>query len=341
MAKSEDPTSVLRSISPSVPPHNIYILYGDEPYFTDKLERKLVATYMDPDATDFNYTLLYGSDTTGTEVLTAVMRYPMMSERVVVVVREAQNLSEMEALEGLATHLPGQNILILSFKGGKPDFRQRALKALEGVGLAVESKEIRDYDMHRYINALATEHGLRLDSAAQQMMIEHLGTDVVQVDKEMEKLEIVTGQGEDGDLVTVEMIERYTSVTRQVSFFELKTALARRDVPRATKLAVMMSEDPKGSPVQMTVSMLFNFFSDLFIAYYASDKSEAGVMKHLGLSRPFQVRDVMAGLHNYRPAKVMNIITYLRKCDARSKGMYGGYTDQGEVIMDMIYFILH
>lgn len=340
MAKSEDPASVLKSIRKDKSPHNIYLLYGDEPYFTDKIERKLVSTYMSPDAMDFNYTLLYGNETNGADVTTAVMRYPMMSERVVVVVREAQHLSGLDPLEALTTRLPGSNILILSFKGAKPDSRQKAFKALEKAGLAVESKEIREYEMHKYIDNLADEHGLKLDSSALQMLMEHLGTDIVQIDKELEKLEVIAKEG-GSSLVTTEMIEKYTSVTRQVSIFELKSALANKDRGKATKLGIMMSNDPKGSPVQATVSMLFNYFSDLLIAFYAPDKTEGGVMRHLGLAKPFQVRDFMAGLRNYSAPKVINIISYLRKCDARSKGMYGGYTDQGEVIMDLIYFILH
>lgn len=350
MPYTDKPQNILQEISPEKAPFSIYLLMGEEEYFTDKIEKKIVSTYMTEEAAGFNYTLLYGGSTSPQEIITACRRVPIGFNRTIVVLREAQELlrgegsgetaQPLSVLEQLLERPNPHNILVLSFKNRKPSRRATLFKRIESEGLFVESKEIRDYQIEGYIPALASEHGLRLMPDAIRTVAEHIGTDLVRLDSEMEKLATALPPEARG-AVTVEQVLKYTALNKEYSVFDLRKALAAKSSARAMRIAMMLAADARRTPIQMVIPVLFSYFADLLIAFYAPDKSEKGVMKQLDLKSSYQVRDFMAGLRHYSAYKVTQIISYLRRCDARSKGMY---TDDGEpenILVDLVLFILN
>ncbi|MDN4754486.1 DNA polymerase III subunit delta [Porphyromonadaceae bacterium W3.11] len=352
MPYSDKPQNILQEIRPDRKPFPIYILMGVEEYFTDKIEKKILSTYMpNEEERDFNYTLLYGSGTSVEEIMTTCRRYPMGGNRTIVVVREAQALirggesgggHSLEALTTLIDRPNPYNILVLCIKGGKTiSRRSKYVKRLEEYGIIVNSPEIRDYQIEPYIQPLAQEHGLKLDFSAIQLVAERIGTDLTRMDNEFEKLETALSP-QQRTLVTSDMILKYTSINKEYSVFDLRRALAEKNKAKAIQIAMSLSSDEKRAPVQMLLPQLFDYYANLLIAFYTPPpKTEQAVMKQLGIDRPFFVKEYIQGLRNYGAFKVTQIISYLRRCDARSKGMYGEDGSSEEILIDLVLFIFN
>lgn len=353
MPYSDKPLEILSQIRTDQKPFPIYILMGEEEYFTDKIEKKIVSTYMpDEGERDFNHSVLYGSSCTIEDIIATCRRYPMGGERTIVVVREAQGLitastsesgsgQPLAGLTQLLSHPNPFNILVVCIKGGKKLNRRMAfVKELERGGVLVESKEIRDYQITPYIQPIAAEHGLQLSMQAQDMVAQRIGTDLTRLDSEMEKLSTAL-VAEARQMVTPEMVLEYTGWNKEFSVFDLRKALAYGQRGEAMKVVMALAADEKKTPVQMILPQLFSYFANLLIAFYATDRqSEQSVMKQLGISNRFFVQEYMAGLRHYKASKVLNIIKYIRKCDARSKGMYSDEGSGEEILVDLVLFIM-
>lgn len=353
MPYNDKPQVILSQIRADQKPFPIYILMGEEEYFTDKIEKKIVSTYMpNEEERDFNYTVLYGSSCSIEDILASCRRYPMGGARTIVVVREAQGLissstsesgsgQPLAGLTQLLSHPNPYNILVVSIKGGKKLNRRMAfVKELEKGGIIVESKEIRDYQITPYIQPIAAEHGLQLSMQSQEVVAQRVGTDLIRLDSEMEKLATALPP-EAKQMVTPEMVLEYTGWNKEFSVFDLRKALAYGQRGEAMKVAMALAADEKKTPVQMILPQIFSYYAQLLIAFYATDRNnELSVMSQLGLQNRFFVREYMAGLRNYRPAKVMSIIKYLRRCDARSKGMYSDEGGSDEILTDLVLFIM-
>lgn len=353
MPYTDNPQSVLGQIRLDQKPSSIYILMGEEEYFIDKIEKKIVSTYMpDEDERAFNYTLLYGSSCGIDDIIASCRRYPMGGDRTIVVVREAQALvgggnsaeggsQPLSGLVQLLKHPNPYNILVVCIKGGKRLNRKWTfVKELERGAMIVDSKEIRDYKIEPYIQPIAGEYGLTLSFEAIQQVAGWIGTDLVRLDSEMEKLSIAL-PAESRAMVTPQMILQYTSASKEFSVFDLRRAIAYRQVGEAHKIAKELSRDSGRTPIQMIIPQIFSFFSNLLLACYASNpKDQRSVMSELGITNPFFVREYMSGLNNYSAVRILDIIKYLRYSDARSKGMYSDEGESEEILTDLVLFIL-
>lgn len=356
MPFSDKPQSILQEIRPDRKPYPMYILMGEEEYFTDKIEKKILSTYMpNEEERDFNYTLLYGADTGMEEIIASCRRYPMGGERTIVIIREAQTLirgggeeeegNKGQGLELLTTLIDRPNpynILVLCLKGGKKiSRRNKFVKRIEECGLIVESPEIRDYQIESYIQPLAQEHGLNLDFSAVRLVAVRIGTDLTRMDHEFEKLQTALPDSAKR-MVTPDMVLKYTGINKEYSVFDLRKALAEKDKARAMQIAMSLSSDEKRVPIQMLLPQIFDYYANLLIAFYTPNpKTEQAVMKQLGIGRSFFVKEYIQGLRNYKAYKVTQIISYLRKCDARSKGMYGEEGSSEEILIDLVLFIFN
>lgn len=334
-----DPTQALQQIRSDIAPHLIYILAGEEEYYIDKIEKKLVDTYVDPETRDFNFRQYYGAETSAEEVIASVRRFPMMGQHNVVVVREAQGLLQLEALQNLVSFPVPSSILILSFKGKMPDGRSAFVKTVKEKYLFVESRKIYENHLPTHIAHISKEHGVSISLAASQLLAENVGSDLQRIEKEIEKLRLAP-QSSSRTLIE-EDIRRYTSVSKVYNNFELLKALSTRNFGQSMKIVDNLSAEQKKVPIQLTLSTLFSYFTLLLQASLCANKSEQGLMKALELKARFQVFNYSNGVKNYSPRKIRQIIAYLRKCDARSKGMYGGDADAKAILFDLVYFILN
>lgn len=317
----------------------VYFLMGEEDYYIDRISDYIMDTVLTETEKEFNLTLLYGSDTDIVSIINAARRYPMMSKYQVVIVREAQNLKNLDELIHYLQKPMSSTILVMCYKHGTLDRRKKITAELEKAGVLFESKKLKDTQLPGFISSYLKRKQVEIEPKASEMMAEFVGTDLNRMAGELKKLIITLPAGQ--KRITAEQIERNIGISKDYNNFELRNALIEKDVFKANQIVKYFEDNPKNNPLQVTLAVLFNFFSNLMLAYYAPDKSDQGIASQLGLRSPWQAKDYMAGMRKYTGVKVMQIIGAIRTCDAKSKGIDNPSTPDGELLRELVYFILH
>lgn len=319
-------------------PNSAYLLWGEEPLFIDRLA-ELFATRVVPDSErDLNQTILYGNDkdVDVATIISEALRFPMMGERILVLVRDAHQVRGIEGIAPYLPKLPETTCLVLCYKK-KVDKRRQLYAAFDKLGSVYESQHIRDAQVPSFITSSLSARHVQIDQHTAQLMAEHTGNDLEKILGEVDKLSIVLG--ERGGTVTPELIEEYIGISKEYNNFELLNALIQRDAPRAFRIAHYFAANEKNFPIQMTLPILFRYFSLLMGVYYAPDRSERGVAAQLGLPSPYAARDYIAGAQRYTASGVFSIIRQLRMADAASKGVDANIPS-GEILRELVASIL-
>lgn len=318
----------------------VYVLMGEEPFFIDRITQLLLEHVLEEQERDFNQIILYGADTDAATILNAARRYPMMSKYQLVVVREAQMVDNLDLLTGYVKNPLPSTILVLNHKYKNLDRRKTLAGAVEKQGILFESKKLYENKMPQFIQSVMQQRGIAIDQKAVQMLSEFLGSDLNRLHKELDKLAILLPEN-GSKRVTPELVEQNVGISKEYNTFELLRALAAKEVLKANRIAKYFEMNPKNNPIQMTLPILFNYFSNLLICYYAKDRSDAGLASALGLRSPFLAKDYQVGLKNYTAMKVFNLIGEIRTADARSKGVENSSTTDAELMKELLYKILH
>ena len=318
----------------------IYVLMGEEPFFIDQITDLLIENVLAEEERDFNQSIFYGADADAVSVINAARRFPMMSEYQLIVVKEAQLMRDIELLNAYAKHPLSSTVLVINYKYKTLDRRKSLAAAVEKNGILFESKKIPDYKMPGYITGLLQQRSLAIDAKAAQMLSDFLGNDLNRLSKELDKLAIVMAQM-GSKRVTPELVERNIGISKEYNNFELIKALATKDVLKANRIAQYFEKNPKTNPLPMTLAVLFNYFSNLLIAYYSKDRSEAGLMAALGLRSAFQLKDYQMGMRHYSAMKVFLSIGEIRKADAASKGVDNASASDADLLKELLYKIMH
>ena len=317
----------------------IYYLMGEESYYIDKISEYISQTVLTDEEKEFNLTVMYGADTDIASIINAAKRYPMMSEYQVVIVKEAQNVKDMESLVYYVQKPLPSTILVICHKHGTLDKRKKLAATIEKVGVLFESKKIKDTQLSGFITSSLKRKSVDIEPKAAEMMAEFVGTDLSRMAGELEKLVLTLPVGQ--MRITPEQIERNIGISKDYNNFELKNAIIARDVLKANKIIKYFDENPKTNPIQATLSVLFNFFSNLMLVYYAPDKSEQGIASMLGLKNTWQAKEYLAAARVFSGVKVMQIIGEIRYCDAQSKGVDNVSLKDGDLLRELIFKILH
>lgn len=317
----------------------VYYLMGEESYYIDKISEYIAQTVLTDEEKEFNLTVVYGSDTDVATIINAAKRYPMMAERQVVIVKEAQQLKNIEELVYYVQKPLQSTILVLCHKNGTIDRRKKLAAEVEKVGVLFESKKLKEAQLPGFITSYLKRKSVGIEPKASEMMAEFVGADLNRMAGELDKLVITLPQGV--TRVSPEQIELNIGVSKDYNNYELRSALVAKDVLKANKIIKYFEENPKTNPIQMTLSVLFGFFSNLMLAYYAPEKTEQGIAAQLGLRSPWQSREYIMAMRQYSGVKVMQIIGEIRYCDARSKGVGNSSLSDGDLLRELIYVILH
>lgn len=317
----------------------VYLLMGEEDYYIDRISDYIVEKALDENEKEFNLTIMYGLDTDMASVVNNAKRYPMMSEHQVVVVKEAQNLRSWEELSFYMQKPLTSTILVFCYKHGTLDRRKKIVAEIEKNGVVFESKKLKENLLPGFITTYMKRRKMEIDDTAAQLMAEFVGNDLNRLAGELDKL-IIT-MPKDRNRITPVEIERNIGISKDYNNFELKNALITKDTLKANKIVKYFSDNPKSNPLQPTLALLFNYFSNLMVAYYAPERTENGVAAYLGLKSPWLAKEYITGMKAYTGVKVMNIITQIRLCDARSKGIGNVSLSPGELLRELVYFILH
>ena len=319
---------------------SVYVLMGDEPFYIDRICDYILENVLKPEERDFNQTVLFGADTTAVQVADACKGYPMMAEYRVVVVKEAQNLKSLEPLEKYVAKPVGSTILVLCHKNGSIDRRKKFISVAEKVGAVFESKKLYDRQLPGFIETYLKAHKATIEPKATQMIADHIGADLHRLTSELDKLLI--SLSENDRRVTPDLVEKEIGVSKDFNAFELRSAIINRDVFKANQIIKYFDSNPKSGSLYALLPLLFSYFQNLMIAYYAPNKqNENEFSKFLDLKGTWGLRDYIAGMRNYSGVKVMEIIDKIKEVDAKSKGLDNPFTSAGELMKELIFFILH
>lgn len=318
----------------------IYYLMGDESYYIDKICDYVADNVLRPEERDFNQTVMFGSDVTAAQIVDAAKRYPMMSDYQVVIVKEAQNLRNTEAIDFYLKSPLKSTILVMCHKNGVLDRRKKLAGTVEKVGVLFESKKLRERDLPSFIENYLRRQGASIDPKSQQIIADSVGADLSRLVGELDKLLIALPA--DDRRVTPFIVEQQIGVSKDFNSFELRDAVVNRNIFKANQIVKYFDENPKAGSIYSFLPMLFNYFQNLMIAYYCPQRgNQEAVAKWLELRSPWAAKDYMTGMRNYTGMKVMQIISKIREIDAKSKGLDNPNTPAGELMKELIFFILH
>ena len=317
----------------------VYYLMGEEPYYIDLLSDYITDNILNETEKEFNLTVMYGADVDVATIINAAKRYPMMSEHQVVVVKEAQNIRNMEELSYYLQKPLLSTILVICHKHGTLDRRKKLAAEIEKSGILFESKKVRDAQLPTFITSYMKRKGVDMDPKATSMLADFVGTDLSRLTGELEKLIITLPKSQ--TRVTPEQIEQNIGISKDYNNFELRSAIVEKDILKANKIIKYFEENPKTNPIQMTLSLLFGFFSNLMLAYYAPEKTEQGIDSFIGLKTTRQTREYLNAMRRYNGVKTMQIIGEIRYTDAKSKGVGNSSLNDSDLLRELIFKILH
>ena len=313
----------------------VYLFHGEEGFFMDRIEKEIDQLALQEHERDFNLTVLYGRDSDPDMVKDTCMRFPMMAERQVVIVREV-NAWKIDILEKLGPYFlkpTPTTVLVLLYKHKKVDGRRSILKNVaKGGGTVFLSDRLKEDKTPELLIQFAKQHGRKLGPKEAMLLAQHLGTDLSKAVKEVEKLCLVTA---DDATITSDLIQRYVGISKDHNIFELQNAIGAMDTYKAQKIAAYFASDPKDNPLVVTLSVLNGYFNKLAIAHQMQGKSQQEMASAMKVP-PFYLKDYLRDMKNYPKGKLAAIQRYLRQYDLRSKGVGGDGSDQGELLRELL-----
>ena len=317
-----------------------YLLMGDESYYIDSISDYIASHVLSPEECDFNQTICFGSDVTAVQVADMARRYPMMAEYQVIIVKEAQNIRSLEALEKYLKNPVKSTILVWCHKNGKIDARKKVLGLAQSVGVVFESKKLRDYQLPDFIQNYLKSKKISIDPKSCQMIADYIGADLSRIVSELDKILIYLP--EDDRRITPEVVEKEVGVSKDFNAFELRNTIVSKDVFKANQIIKYFDNNPKAGSLYSFLPLLFSFFQNLMIVHYSPNKSfEQDIARALDLKSAWGSKDFITGLRNYSARKTMEIISKIREVDGKSKGLDNPNTGAGELMKELIFFILH
>ena len=316
----------------------IYFLMGEEPYYIDKLTEFIEQNVLQEHERDFNQSILYGRDVSMEDVIGTAKRFPMMADRQVVVVREAQELSRtIDKLEAYAENPQPTTVLVFAYKYKTLDKRKKITKLLDKVGVVFESKKLYENQVGDWIKRVLSGQGYSIDNKAVAMLVEFLGTDLSKINNELEKLKIILPKGH---TFTPNDIEENIGFSKDFNNFELRKAIGEKNQVKAYQIIDYFAQNPKDNPLVVTTGLVFGFFSQLLQYHGLKDKSQVNAAKILKVN-PYFVKDYEVAFRNYPMKKVSAIVAALRTLDVKSKGVGAASTSQHDLLKELLITIFN
>jgi len=316
----------------------VYFLMGEEPYYIDLLSDFIQNNVLEETEKEFDQTILYGKDVDINTVINAAKRYPMMSTHQVLIVKEAQLIKDWDNLVHYLSKPLKSTILVFCYKYGTPDKRKKWVLELSKVATIYESVKLRDYEVGAWISKYCKSKNVGIDEKAVAMLTDFLGTDLSKLVNELEKL--VLTKPADMQRITPELVEKNIGISKDYNVFELQSAIINRDILKANRIIQYFSENKKANPLVLVLAQLFKFFSELMLYHYLPDKSQGAVASELKIN-PYFVKDYQKASQAFGAWKTMNIISFIRETDSRYKGIDNPSTDEGDLMKELIFKILH
>ncbi|MFA5972858.1 MAG: DNA polymerase III subunit delta [Lentimicrobiaceae bacterium] len=321
---------------------NLYLFYGEEPYYIDELSDYLTEHVLNELEKQFNQVVMYGRDSSAALVVNSSKQFPMVGERQLVVLREAQDMDmkkeeNLNLLLSYINHPQQSTILVICHKYKAPPAKLlKALVASENA-VTIESKRKYENEMPAWITTQVKNSGYTISDKAANMLVEYLGNNLEKINNELGKLYINHPKNK---VITEDVIELYIGISKDYNIFEFQKALAKKNVLKANQIAHHFALNPNENPLFRTIPMLFSFFSKVLLIHSLPDKSEASILSKAKLSS-FNKHDYFDAYRNYPADKIQDIIGWLRECNVRAIGIDNYSTDQGELLRELVFKIIH
>ncbi len=317
--------------------HKIYLLMGEESFYIDVIADYLEQTVLTDGEKEFNLTILYGKDTDIPSIISHARRYPMMASHHLVIIREAQQLKDLEELSSYAERPLDSTILVICHKYGSVDKRKKLCKDIAKNGLIFEGKKLYENQVAGWIGDYIKRKGFRAGPQAVQLLADHLGSDLSKIVNEISKLFINLKKGEE---ITPSVIEQQIGISKDYNVFEFRQAIGSKNEPKAQKIAWYFGENLKANPLVFTLSALFQYFNQILVLHSLKDKSKRNIAESLGIP-PFFTEDYIRAASNYPGTKAARAISLIRQYDLKGKGMDNESVGGGELLKELTYRILH
>ncbi len=315
----------------------IYLLTGEEPYYIDKIAEFIEDNVLSEAERGFNQMVLYGKDVTIEDIVSNAKRYPMMADKQVVIVKEAQHLARtIDKLVDYAKNPQPTTVLVLCYKYGKVDKRKAVYKEIKKTGVCFESKKLYENKVADWIRKVLSGKGYKIAPKAASMLVEFLGTDLSKINNELEKLQLVVSKEKE---ISPMDIEENIGISKDYNNFELKKAIGERNVIKATRILNYFAQNPKDNPFVVTITLLNTFFTQLLKYHGMKDHNPKSVASTLGIN-PYFVSEYQIAAKNYPMRKVSNIIANLRELDLKGKGVGATNITQADLLKELLVKII-
>ena len=315
----------------------VYFLCGEETFYVDEITRHIEKEVLTEEERGFNQVVLYGKDVTIDDIIGNAKRYPMMSEKQVVIVKEAQHLSRtIENLTSYCENPQPSTVLVICYKYKKLDKRKKLHKVINKLGVVFEGKKLYDNQVADWIRRNLKSKGFTISHKATVLLVEFLGTDLSKIDNELKKLQFVLPKESE---ITPEDIEQHIGISKDYNNFELKKAIGEKDILKATKIINYFSQNPKDNPFVLTVTLLHSFFSQLLQYHGLNDHSPKNVASALRIN-PYFVDEFHTAARNYPMKKVSNVVASLREMDLKGKGVGANGISQADLLKELLVKII-
>jgi DNA polymerase III subunit delta len=311
----------------------VYFLFGEETYYIDKISQFIEKNVLSEEEKGFNQMVLYGKEVSIEDIVSNAKRYPMMAERQVVIVKEAQELSRtIEQLTDYVENPQPSTVLVICYKYKKLDKRKKLYKAVGKHGILFESNKLYENQVSEWIRKVLKGKGYSISHKAAILLVEFLGTDLSRISNELDKLTLVLPQETQ---ITPSDIETHIGISKDYNNFELKKAIGEKNILKATRIINYFAQNPKDNPFVLTITLLHNFFSQLLQYHGLNDHSPKTVASALRIN-PYFVGEYQTAAKNYPMRKVSAIVSHLREMDLKGKGVGAANTSQTDLLKELL-----
>ena len=316
----------------------VYFLAGEEPYYIDLITDYIEQNVLPESERSFNQMVIYGEDTTVSNIIEISRKYRMMASHQVIIVKEAQVLKKIDDLLIYVEKPLLSTLLVINYKYKTLDKRTKLFKLLGNQGVYFESNRLRDYQIPGWIDRFLMSQGIKSDPRASAMLTEFLGNDLHKIANELNKLIITLPKNK--PVITTGLIEKNIGISKDYNNFELQKAIGERNILKANMIVQYFAANPKDNPITLTIASLSSYFSKLLTYHYLTDKSKNNAAAALKIN-PFFVRDYEIAASKYNVTRTLQAISLLRIFDMKSKGFGDMGSEPGDLLKELVYKILH
>ena len=310
---------------------------GEEPFYIDKISDYIAEKVLKAEEKEFNQSVLYGKDVEVAQIISEAKQFPFGAEKRVIIVKEAQNIKNIEQLETYLDSPQPSTLLVICYKYKKIDKRKKFGKTLCKKAFVFESKRFYDNQVSNWIAKYLNEKGYKIEEKANFMLAEFLGTELSNISNELDKLMLIVKKEEK---ITASIVEKNIGISKDYNIFEFQQALGSKDILKSNQIVNHFAANPKNHPLVVTLGMLFSFFQKLMTYHSIKDKNRNNVVAELKVN-PYFVNQYSSAARNYSQSKLFDIFTYLKQYDLKSKGVNNTSTKDGELLKELVYRILH